>query len=1462
MIPRYITASIATVLAVFLFTAAMAGGPQFVENKGQWPDEVRYRLRAGNAHLYFRADGIRFHMFRPDIMEGHAHADADQHASGPDGYAYDMQFVGARTDAKVVGEGRLPYYHNYILGNDPRHWASEVGVFSGLKYEGIYDGVDVIYREVGGRLKYDLHIAVGADPASVRMRYEGTTGVELGPDGTLIHRNPFNHITETAPVAFQLVDGKKVGVACRFVLNGGTVRFDFPEGYDNTLPLVIDPTLIFSSYTGSTADNFGFTATYDQNGSLYGGGIVFAAGYPFVTGSFSGTWSGVIDMGISKFTPDGSNLIYSTYIGGAGSETPNSMIVNSAGQLVILGTSGSDDFPTSATAYDQTFNGGVSQNFPTNGTSFPTGTDIVVAVLSADGSSLVGATYLGGAQNDGLNTLNGSLQYNYGDQFRGEVIVNAQNDIFIMSSTQSSGFPASAGAFDQTLGGTQDAVVARFNPDVSVLSWASFLGGGSADAGYSIKLSPNGDLYATGGTQSTNLPLGPGGLTTTAPGGLADGFLMRIGANGSAILAGTYLGTSAYDQSYFVEIDADGDVYTYGQTLGAYPVSAGVYSNPNSRQFIHKLNAGLSATLFSTVFGSGSASVNISPSAFLVDQCKRIYTSGWGGSVNNAQNSATGNTAGMSVTANAQQSGTDNSDFYFMVLETDATSLIYATYFGGTSVAEHVDGGTSRFNPQGQIYQAVCAGCGSSDNFPTTPGAWSQTNNSNNCNLGVIKFDFEITNVDVSIDIQGSSTSGCAPFTVDFSSITVNADALLWDFGDGSPTSTQQGPVHVFQNPGTYVVTLTGTNSTNCPGQIISDQATITITVSAGFAVNAGPDTETCAGSGVPIGVAPQAGLTYSWSPATGLSDQNVSNPVASPTADITYTLTVSDGTGCTGTDQVSVTVNPLPVADAGADVEGCQGASFQLLATGGTDFSWSPQAGLNNPDIANPVVTVASPVTYTVTVTDANGCEDTDEMLIDIFSVDATASAPSVCAGGSVTLTASTGTSWLWAPPIDLSSTSAQNPTSTPAQTITYSVFASNGTCQALDDVTVTVNPLPVASAGADQTACSGDAVTLTATGGSTYSWSPTTGLSAPNAASTQASAAVGTITYTVTATDGNGCQGTDDVTVLINPLPAVTTGPDSTLCLGGSMVLGANGALTYTWSPAIGLSDPNIATPVASPDSPVTYSVTGTDQNGCTGTDAISLDFFTVAAGTDTAICAEQAVQVFVSGSGTFQWSPTDGVSDPTSPSPFITPNGNSIYMVEVTSPFGCLARDSVQLTVLTLPVAAFTAQFQPTCDGVQAFFSNQSADSGYYQWLFGDGTGSTTAEPQHIYPIGSGPVVTLIAFDGDSLCSDTVTVDFSGQWIGSDTIEVVFGNVITPNNDAHNDCFMPGFVGDMSNCYQLIVYNRWGGLIFESEVGSGHCWDGRTKAGRMVEDGTYYYIVRVADIEKAGWVLVASH
>jgi len=1457
MIPRYITASIATVLAVFHFGAALAGGPQFVENKGQWPKEVRYRLRAGNAHLYFRADGIRFHMFRPDIIEGHAHEEAEVHESGPDGYAYDMQFVGVRADAKVIGNDRFPFHHNYILGNDPKRWASEVGVFGGLKYEGIYDGVDVIYREVDDHLKYDLRIAVGADPAVVRMRYNGATGVRLDAVGNLIHSNPFNQITETAPVAYQDVNGKRVKVKCMFKLEGQTVRFEFPEGYDQSLPLVIDPTLIFSSYTGSTADNFGFTATYDQNGSLYGGGIVFDAGYPFVTGSYSGTWSGVIDMGISKFTPDGANLIYSTYIGGSGAETPNSMVVNSQGQLVILGTCGSNDFPTSASAFDQSFNGGVTASFPSNGTDFPDGTDIVVVVLNANGSALVGSTYLGGAQNDGLNVTT-AIRYNYGDLFRGEVIVDTQDNIYIASSTQSLDFPATAGAVDLTLGGAQDAIVARFNQDVSALTWASYLGGGSADAGYSLKLSPGGSLYVTGGTQSTNFPLGAGGLITTAPAGQADGYLVRMNTNGTAIQAGTYLGTPSYDQSYFVEIDSDGDVYSFGQTLGTYPVSGGVYSNPNSRQYVHKLNANLSATLFSTVFGNASADVNISPTAFLVDQCKRIYLSGWGGSTNAPH----GNTNNMPLTPDAQQNTTDGSDFYFMVLENNATSLIYASYFGGAGTAEHVDGGTSRFNPNGEIYQAVCAGCGSSDDFPTTPGAWSNTNNSSNCNLGVIKLAFEITNVDVSIDIQGSSTNGCAPFTVDFSSITVNADALLWDFGDGSPTSTQQGPVHVFQNPGTYVVTLTGTNSTNCPGQIISDQATITITVSAGFVVNAGPDAEACAGSGTSIGIAPQAGLTYSWTPASGLSDQNVSNPVATPTSSTTYTLTVSDGTGCTGTDQVNVTINPLPVADAGADVEGCQGTSFQLLATGGNTFSWSPSSGLTDPNIANPVVTVTAPVTYTVTVTDANGCEDTDDVLIDIFSVDASASAQSVCAGGSVTLSASTGTSWLWAPPIDLSSTSAQNPTSTPTQTITYTVFASNGTCQALDDVTVTVNPLPVASAGADQTACSGTAVTLNASGGSTYTWSPTTGLSSPNSASTQADAPVGTITYTVTATDSNGCQGTDDVNVLVNPLPTVTTGPDSTLCIGGNMVLGANGALTYAWSPAIGLSDPNIASPVASPESPITYSVTGTDQNGCTGTDAISLDFFTVAAGTDTAICAEQAVQVFVSGTGTFQWSPTDGVSDPTSPAPFITPNGNSVYMVEVTSPFGCLARDSVQLTVLTLPVAAFTTQFQPTCEGVQAFFSNQSADSGYYQWIFGDGTGSTVAEPQHTYPIGNGPVVTLIAFDGDSLCSDTITVDFSGQWLGSDTLEVVFGNVITPNNDALNDCFKPGFVGDMSDCYQLIVYNRWGGLIFESEVGSGHCWDGRTKWGRMVEDGTYYYIVRVADLEKAGWVLVASH
>ncbi len=273
-------------------------------------------------------------------------------------------------------------------------------------------------------------------------------------------------------------------------------------------------------------------------------------------------------------------------------------------------------------------------------------------------------------------------------------------------------------------------------------------------------------MYVTGGTASSDFPVTAGVLYPTYRGGSADGFVSVLSSGGNTLMRSTFLGTTAYDQSYLIETDVSNNIYVFGQTRGAYPViGAGVYSNPNSAQFIHKMNGNLTATIFSTVIGTGSANPNISPTAFLVDSCESIYIAGWGRcAVFGHPNSNTVN--GMPITANAIQPTTDGCDFYFMVLKPDAKGLTYATFYGenGGLEPDHVDGGTSRFDTRAFIYQSVCGSCGGTSGFPTSPGAWSATNNSSNCNNAVVKIDMSIKPLAIA-NLAGPN-AGCAPFTV------------------------------------------------------------------------------------------------------------------------------------------------------------------------------------------------------------------------------------------------------------------------------------------------------------------------------------------------------------------------------------------------------------------------------------------------------------------------------------------------------------------------------------------------------------------------------------------------------------------------------------------------------------------------------------------------------------------------
>ena len=931
-------------------------GIEFHANKGQWPQQVLYRARTQGGALFVEADGFTY------VVASGGH----EHASGKDDrdvllrrHAYRMHFVGGHAQAHM-GVERQSHYVNYFLGADRSKWAGGVGVYGAVDLKEVYPGIDM-HVDAGEGLKYDWLVSAGADASVIRMRYEGQDKLEVR-DGLLYISTSAGQVIEQRPVVWSEVNGERIPVRCAYKQQGDEIIYSFPDGYDHNHPLTIDPTLIFSSYTGSTADNFGFTATYDDDGHLYAGGIVFGIGYPVTLGVQQANFGGdVIDMGISKFAPDGATLIWSTYIGGGlGNESPHSMVVNSANELYVMGVSGASDFPLSAGCFDSSFGFGPAVNFVVwEGYVHNNGADMTISHFSADATQLLGSTFVGGSDADGLN-LSSVLDYNYGDPFRGEIILDDQERPIVVTSTRSTDMPISVGASQAAIGGAQDAYVCMLDPGLATLLWGTYCGGSLDDSGYGVQQASDGRIYITGGTNSANLPMAGTPYQPASAGGV-EGYIARYEPGGGALTAATHLGTAFYDQSYFVQIDLAGGIYVVGQTHGAYPVSAGVYANASGSQFIHKLDHDLSTSLWSTRIGT-TGTEDISPAAFLVSDCGQIYFSGWGGNTNNFGQPNISTTLNLPVTADAYQPNTDGSDFYLMVLNAEAVSLAYATFFGGGS-AEHVDGGTSRFDKDGIVYQAVCAGC-QLLSYPTTPGAYSQTNNSFNCNLGVFKIDFE-QNVQVNIDANITATGACVTEPVVFNAVGT-ADNWSWYLGDGT-VSTETTLAHLYAEPGVYTVTLIGTSTGLC---VAVDTAYLVINVVAPLVMtplfDAVPSGD-CDAVLVELFNMSTGSNVYFWDFGDGTTSTQT-NPVHNYAAPGDYTITLAlIDVVCGDTVFLSTTV-PVEVPGVTLDVPSaviCDQGTVNLNAGPGFDtYLWSTGEQAM-------IITVDQAGEYTVEVTD-----------------------------------------------------------------------------------------------------------------------------------------------------------------------------------------------------------------------------------------------------------------------------------------------------------------------------------------------------------------------------------------------------------------------------------------------------------------------------------------------------------
>ena len=423
---------------VFLFLShaakAQTGNIEFIENKGQWDDRVKFRSDVPAGAFFIRSGGFTVLQHNEqdlkavlETIKGHRHDNAAKKNSSYTlrSHAYAVDFVNAATNLEIVPDKPLEYYNNYFIGNDPSKWAGNCKIYQGITIKNIYPGIDVRYYTDKGQMKYDIIVKPGADLSKLAMRYSGADKVEV-KNKQLVIKTSVGDVKELEPYTYQYENNQRKQVTAKYVVTGNEIRFDI-KNYNRSENLIIDPVLIFSSFSGSTGDNYGFTATYGPDGSFYGGGINLSSGYPVTNGAFQTIWGGgqgttiPADISIMKLNPLGTARIYATYIGGSNNEQPHSIVVDGQGNLVVAGRTNSPNYPTTGTNFYGLNGGG--------------GYEIVVTKLNASGTALIGSKMIGGTGDDGVNIATesfSSLQQNYGDNGRSEVILDGSGNLHLL----------------------------------------------------------------------------------------------------------------------------------------------------------------------------------------------------------------------------------------------------------------------------------------------------------------------------------------------------------------------------------------------------------------------------------------------------------------------------------------------------------------------------------------------------------------------------------------------------------------------------------------------------------------------------------------------------------------------------------------------------------------------------------------------------------------------------------------------------------------------------------------------------------------------------------------------------------------------------------------------------------------------------------------------------------------------
>ena len=812
-----------------------------------------------------------------------------------------LKLLGANPQPVVSGTDELPGKANYFIGNDRSKWRTNVPTYAKVRYQGVYPGVDLVYYGTqGGELEYDFVVAPGANPKAIALGIEAQakSPLRVDADGNLVVKLNGGDVQLHKPVIYQTdpaatASASRARVEGNFALDAqNRVRFELGP-YDHSRALVIDPVLTYATYLGGGGGDIGYAIAVDASLDAYIAGVTNSSNFPTAGGAATVTYEGNGDAFVAKLNGAGTNLLYSAYVGGTGSDAATAVAV-SAGSIFITGNTSSVDFPLAApvsTAYPfQRIYGG--------------NTDAFVTQINTTGSNIVYSSYLGGS----------------GADFGQGIAVDSAGNAYVTGSTQSANFPL-VNAMQSINKGSSDAFVTKVNFTGEALVYSTYLGGTSADVGQSIQVDSTGNAYIAGYTFSSDF------LTVNVPattpiqgtiGGGADAFVAKLKPDGSGLLFSTFVGGSGDDRAFGVALDSSLNVYIAGSTVSTnFPVTSGAFQTSlkgSSDAFVTKVNTAGTSLVYSTYLGgSGVDQAN----GIAVTPAGIAYVTGFTESSDFPTHNPIQATLGLS---NNNLCGTlPCADVFVTQLNAAGNTLTYSTYLGGNGP----DFGQSiALDSTGDPY---ITGSTSSANFPAIAGSYSSSLTGTAGNAFIAKID-AANNTNISI----------VPYKLNFGNETLSITSPLQQISIVNPSTA---PLTITQ----ILVGQVGTSSTvftetdNCLGTIpagsfctmsvfftpaSTGQVTDTITITD----NAGaiPGTQqiiTLSGSGVTSATAVTVSPT-----ALSFSSQNVGT--TSPAQNVTITntgtatlnitkISTSAGGDFTETDTCAAKLNTLSVGDS-----------------------------------------------------------------------------------------------------------------------------------------------------------------------------------------------------------------------------------------------------------------------------------------------------------------------------------------------------------------------------------------------------------------------------------------------------------------------------------------------------------------------------------------------------------------